>query len=158
MIRRKFFQLVSAVALSAAFVVAPSFAGSPMINDGASTAGDGAGMAISGYDPVAYFTESKPMKGKAEYTLEYDGAMWQFASMENRDMFKADPMSYAPQYGGYCAYAVGKGKTKSIDPMAWQVVDNKLYLNHTKAVQETWSKDIAEGIKAADAMWPAVLK
>jgi len=158
MIRRRVLNLVSIVAMSAAFLAAPTFAGSPMVNMGASTDGMGEGLAISGYDAVAYFTESKPVKGSSEFTLEHDGAMWQFASMENLDKFKADPASYAPQYGGYCAYAIAKGKAKSIDPAAWKVIDNKLYLNHTMAVQKKWLKDTAMGIEAADAMWPAALK
>lgn len=128
-----------------------------MVNTMASSEGHAEGLAINGFDPVAYFTDEKPVEGKAEFTLEHDGAMWQFASMENLEMFKSDPASYAPQYGGYCAYAIGKGKTKSIDPAAWQVVNNKLYLNHSKAVQEKWSKDIDAGIQAADAKWPDVL-
>jgi len=157
MIRRQIRNFLSIIAVATACMALPALAGTPMVNMGASTDGNGAGLAISGFDPVAYFTESKPVQGMAEYSLEHDGAMWQFASMENLDKFKADPESFAPQYGGYCAYAIGKGKTKSIDPAAWKIIDNKLYLNHTMAVQKKWLKDTDMGIKEADAMWPAVL-
>ncbi len=158
MIRRKLIQMLSIATLSAAVFAAPAIAGAPMVNMGASTGGQGEGLAIGGFDPVAYFTESKPVEGKSEFTLEHDGAMWQFASMENLEKFKADPASFAPQYGGYCAYAITKGKTKSIDPAAWKIIDDKLYLNHTMAVQEKWLKNSAKDIQTADAMWPAVLK
>lgn len=158
MIRRKLLSLLSAATLAIAFSATPAIAESPMTNMGASTDGKGEGLAISGYDAVAYFTESKPVEGKAEFTLEHEGAMWQFASMENLDKFKADPASFAPQYGGYCAYAIAKGKAKSIDPAAWKIIDNKLYLNHTMAVQKKWLKDTDKGIMAANAMWPAALK
>jgi len=150
-------KLFSTIALSAALLATQAFAGSPMINSGASTEGGGEGLAISGYDAVAYFTESMPVEGNAEFSLEHEGAMWQFASMENLEMFKADPASYAPQYGGYCAYAIAKGKTKSIDPAAWKIIDNKLYLNHTMDVQKKWLKDTDAGIAEADSMWPSVL-
>ncbi len=154
---KKISHLLTALALSAAFFATGAFAGSPMINSGASTDGQGEGLAISGYDPVAYFTESKAVEGMAEFTLEHEGAMWQFASMENLEMFKASPADYTPQYGGYCAFAIAKGKAKSIDPAAWKIIDNKLYLNHTMDVQEKWLKDTDEGIQKADAMWPSVL-
>lgn len=154
---KRFSHLLSAVALSVAFLASQAFAGNPMTNIGASTDGSGEGLAISGYDAVAYFTESKPVEGKAEFTHEHEGAMWQFASMENLEMFKSDPASYAPQYGGYCAYAVAKGKAKSIDPAAWKIIDNKLYLNHTMDVQKKWLKDTDTGIAEADTMWPSLL-
>lgn len=128
-----------------------------MVNMKGSTGGGGEGLAVSGYDPVAYFTESMPVEGKKEFSLEHDGAMWQFASMDNLEMFKADPMRYAPQYGGYCAYAVAKGKAKTIDPAAWQIIDDKLYLNHTMAVQKKWRPVAEKGIMDADKMWPGLL-
>ncbi len=115
------------------------------------------GVAVGGYDPVAYFTEGKPVKGSEEFTLKHDGATWRFASGENRDAFAADPAKYAPQYGGYCAYAVAKGSTAKAEPDAWTIHDGKLYLNFDKSVRAIWSKDIPGYIKKADANWPGVL-
>jgi len=116
----------------------------------------GAG-AIRGYDPVAYFIEGRPVKGDQKFTLEYQGATWRFASAANRDRFAADPERYAPQYGGYCAWAVSQGYTASIDPDAWKIVDGKLYLNYSNGVQKRWSQDIAGNIAKANANWPGVL-
>jgi YHS domain-containing protein len=116
------------------------------------------GVAINGYDPVAYFTEKKPVAGKADITHSWKGTTWRFASAQNRDAFKAAPEKYAPQYGGYCAYAVAKGYTAKTDPQAWRVVDDKLYLNYSKSVQSTWEKDIPGYIRSGNKNWPAVLK
>ncbi len=112
------------------------------------------GLAIRGYDPVAYFTEGKPVKGKADFTHSYEGTTWRFASAANRDAFAADPLRYAPQYGGYCAYAVSQGYTASIDPDAWRIVDDKLYLNYSKSVQRRWERDVPGNIAKADTNWP----
>ena len=114
--------------------------------------------AIRGYDTVAYFTEGKAVKGKPQFTHEWKGAKWRFASAENRDLFKADPEKYAPQYGGYCAYAVSKGYTASTDPEAWTIHKGKLYLNYSKSVMATWRKDKDGRITKADKNWPAVLE
>ena len=116
-------------------------------------------QAVSGYDAVAYFTEGKPVKGKSEFKTEYKGAEWHFASQANLDAFKANPDKYAPQYGGYCAYAVGaKNALVSADPEAWSIVDGKLYLNYDKDIQQTWNKDQADYIRKADANWPGLVK
>jgi len=114
-------------------------------------------VAIKGTDTVAYFTESKAVPGSEEFTHQWQGATWQFASAENRDLFAANPEEYAPQYGGYCAYAVSKNQTAPIEPEAWKIVDGKLYLNYNQDVQETWEKDIPGYIEKADANWPGVL-
>ncbi len=116
------------------------------------------GVAVGGYDPVAYFTDHKPVPGKADITYSWKGATWQFASARNRDAFKASPAKYAPQYGGYCAYAVAQGATAKGDPKSWTVVDGKLYLNLSPSVQKLWKKNIPGYIKAADKNWPGVLK
>lgn len=115
------------------------------------------GVAIRGADPVAYFTESDYVPGSAEYTHEWGGATWQFASAENRDLFASNPEQYAPEYGGFCAWAVSQGYTASIDPTAWKVVDGKLYLNYDAKVQNRWAKDIPGNIAKADENWPNVL-
>lgn len=116
------------------------------------------GVAIDGYDPVAYFTEQKPVKGSADYAHTWKGAEWRFSSAENRDLFAAEPEKYAPQYGGYCAYAVSQGKTAGIDPKAWSVVDGKLYLNYNAKIQKRWEGDRDAHIQAADGHWPTLLE
>ncbi len=115
------------------------------------------GLAVRGYDPVAYFTMAKPVQGLAEHQLDWDGATWRFSSAENMAMFEASPLAYAPQYGGYCAYAVSKGYTAKIEVDAWTVYEDKLYLNFSKVVRGLWSRDIPGNIAAADANWPGVL-
>jgi len=115
------------------------------------------GGAIRGTDPVAYFTEGKPVPGSREFTAEWQGAEWRFASAGNRDLFLADPEAYAPQYGGYCAWAVAQGYTASTVPEAWEIVDGKLYLNYSLGVREQWRQDIPGNIRKGDANWPGVL-
>jgi YHS domain-containing protein len=115
------------------------------------------GVAVGGYDPVAYFTEGKPVPGKLEISLEHEGATWRFSSEANRDAFKADPAKYAPQYGGYCAWAVSQGYTAKGDPKAWSLVDGKLYLNYDQSVKKTWEKDKPGHITKANINWPKVL-
>ncbi|QXQ07743.1 YHS domain-containing protein [Sphingosinicellaceae bacterium] len=111
-------------------------------------------IALSGYDAVAYFTQGKPVKGTAEFTTRYDGADWQFASAADLAAFKTSPAKYAPQYGGYCAWAVSQGYTASGDPMIWKIVDGKLYVNYNAAVGAKWSKNIPGFITAANTNWP----
>lgn len=115
------------------------------------------GIAIKGYDSVAYLTEKRPVEGSAEFGYLWNGAKWRFASAEHRDMFKADPEKYAPKYGGYCAYAVSEGKTADIDPDSWTIFEGRLYLNLNKDVQRLWEKDMREFIRKADENWPRML-
>jgi len=115
-------------------------------------------VAASGYDVVAYFTDRRPVEGSREFTAGHDGATWRFASAANRDAFEADPSRYAPQYGGYCAWAVSQGYTASTVPEAWKIVDDKLYLNYSKGVQARWETDIPGHIAKADTNWPEVLE
>ena len=114
--------------------------------------------AIRGYDPVAYFTVGKPVRGNAQFIAEWQGATYRFANAANRDLFVADPAAYAPEYGGYCAWAVSQGYTASTVPEAWRIVDGKLYLNYSLDVQKRWSRDIRGNISAADRNWPVVLE
>ena len=116
-----------------------------------------AGVAIAGYDPVAYFTYSKPVEGSKEHTFDWKGASWRFASAEHRAAFAKNPDRYAPQYGGYCAFGVSRGYAVKVDPTAWKIVDGKLYLNYDHDVQAEWSKDAAGYIRKADVHWPKVL-
>lgn len=115
------------------------------------------GLALSGYDAVAYFTESKAVKGSPQFEHQWSGARWRFASAAHRDAFAASPEQYAPQYGGYCAYAVSRNYTAPTDPEAWTVVEGKLYLNYDKTVRGLWKKELPEAIQRADRNWPGVL-
>ena len=115
------------------------------------------GLAIRGYDPVAYFEGNGPVKGDSDFEAEWNGATWRFASAENRDKFISDPETWAPQYGGYCAWAVSNNYTASTDPDAWSLYDGKLYLNYSLGVRDTWSRDIPGNVAKGDANWPGVL-
>ena len=115
------------------------------------------GKAIRGYDPVAYFKQGKPVEGQKKFQYEWNGAKWYFASQENLDDFTRSPESYAPQYGGYCAWAISQGYTASTDPDAWHIHDGKLYLNYSKGVQKTWSRSIPGNIQKGDKNWPGIL-
>ena len=113
-------------------------------------------LAIKGYDPVAYFTDAGAVQGSPEYTATYKNAIYQFASSENRDQFRADPQAYAPQYGGYCAFGVAMGKKFETDPNAWKIEDGKLYLNLDKSVQKRWLEDTQGFIQDANDNWPEI--
>ncbi|MBO9420012.1 tat pathway signal sequence domain protein [Labrenzia sp. R4_2] len=114
------------------------------------------GSAIGGTDPVAYFTQGKPVAGSDEFTFQYDDVTWKFSSAENRDKFAADPVKYAPQYGGFCAFGLSKGFKVPVIPEAWKIVDGKLYLNNSIAVQERFEGNTAEYINHADLNWDIV--
>jgi YHS domain-containing protein len=118
---------------------------------------DKSGVAIQGYDPVAYFAAGKAVMGTAEYAAEWEGAVWRFASAANRDAFVAAPGKYAPQYGGWCAYGATKGYAAETDPAnAWTVRDGKLYLNWDAEVKQLWSTDIPGNLARSEANWPAI--
>jgi YHS domain-containing protein len=114
------------------------------------------GLAIGGYDPVAYFTQNKPVKGTREFTFEFEGATYRFASAAHREQFTREPTKYVPQYGAFCAWAVSRGYTADTDPLAWRIVDGKLYLNYNASVQKKWEEDVAGNISKADANWPGL--
>lgn len=116
------------------------------------------GVALKGYDPIAYFQEGKPTQGNKEFEYEWMGAKWYFSSVSNLELFKQSPEKYAPQYGGYCAWAVSQGYTATIDPEAWKIVNDKLYLNYDKKVQKKWEQDVPGNIIKADKNWPNLLK
>ena len=115
-------------------------------------------LAIDGHDPVAYFTIGAPTLGEAAFTTEYKGAEWRFASQENLDLFLADSEAYAPQYGGYCAWAIAQGNLARGNPKFWKIVDGKLYLNFNADIQQRWEADIPGFIASADSQWPAILE
>jgi len=154
------FRFIPRSALIALTVAAPFFA-QPVLPAMAKEApiqtGFFSSVAVSGYDPVAYFSAGKPVVGKKEFTTRWMDAEWRFASAENRDLFVANPEKYAPQYGGYCAWAVSQGTTASSDPKAWKIVGGKLYLNYDQDVQKKWEADIPGHIQQADRNWPSVL-
>lgn len=113
-------------------------------------------LALDGYDAVAYQTEHRATPGKAAFTYRWQNANWRFTSAEHLNAFKAEPERYAPQYGGWCAYALGaKDELVDVDPEAFSVVDGKLYLNYSKAVRAQWEADRAALIEAADRHWHA---
>lgn len=114
------------------------------------------GIALHGYDPVAYFTEGRPTPGSARYTATHEGAVYQFATEEHRARFEANPSNYAPQYGGFCAMGVALGKKLDVDPGSFSVVDGKLYLNVNADVYRIWRQDIPGNIRSADENWPAI--
>ena len=116
------------------------------------------GTALKGYDAVAYFKEGRAVKGKDEFRHDWLGAKWYFASAANRAEFARNPEQYAPQYGGYCAWAVGHGYTANIDPEAWRIVEGKLYLNYDKSVQKMWEQDVPGWIKKGNENWPKLKK
>lgn len=111
------------------------------------------GVAINGYDPVAYFTDNMPVKGKETLSFDWKDVKWQFSSDTNLALFKANPEKYAPQYGGFCAYGVSENHKSPTDPSAWTIVDEKLYLNYNPKVKELWTKDIPSRIKKANDNW-----
>lgn len=113
-------------------------------------------VAIGGYDTVAYFTVGKAAQGSSEYTATYKNAIYQFASAENRDLFRATPEKYAPQYGGFCAFGVTMERKFDVDPKAFKIVDNKLYLNLNADVQKRWLTDTNGFIDTADNNWGSI--
>jgi YHS domain-containing protein len=111
---------------------------------------------ISGYDPVAYFTEGKPMRGSGYHVADYKGVTYAFVSEEHKDMFEANPSKYVPAYGGWCAYGVAVGKKFVPDPTVWKIAKGTLYLNLDRDIQSKWSKDIPGYIKTGDANWKEI--
>lgn len=110
-------------------------------------------VAIKGFDTVAYFTEQIPVQGDARFSFIWNGAKWYFSSAENMEKFKAAPERYAPQFGGYCSFAVSKGYTADGDPQAWKIVDDKLYLNYNKEVQKMWEAEQEKRINDGEKNW-----
>lgn len=147
----KFSTLVKSLSVAAAFTMSSfAFAVDNNINV---TDND---LAIHGYDPVAYFTKGKPTKGSAKYSATHEGAIYNFSSVANRDKFKSNPEKYAPQFGGYCAMGVALNQKLDVDPSAWYIADNKLYLNLNSAVQKKWMEDVTGNINTAHRTWNGI--
>ncbi|MBX2886949.1 MAG: hypothetical protein KTR32_43780 [Granulosicoccus sp.] len=136
------FLLVCAAVTQTAFALDPVYS-------------DPSGKAIWGYDPLSYFA-GEPEEGKEELSHQWNGAVWHFISEENRQAFIKEPERYAPQYGGYCAWAVSQGYTASTDPHAWNITDGRLYLNYSRSVALRWKIDKATNIEKADNNWPSL--
>lgn len=119
---------------------------------------DDSGIAIQGYDPVGYFTESKPVRGDHRFRSTYRGATYLFASESNKATFDADPAKYEPQFGGYCAYAASINKVSPIDPQFWEVVNGRLVLQHNQKAWDLWHKDPAGSLVKADQNWPEIAR
>ena len=127
-----------------------------IVTAGVDTETDKNDVILAGHDAVAYQTENQAVLGSADYTAVYNGAIYRFASANNRDLFNKNPEKYAPMYGGYCAYGMTFGKKFDVDGKAFKIVNGKLYVNKNLDVYNTWKKDIPGNIKKADAEWPKV--
>ena len=143
--------LAALLAVSPAIAFAPSASAEPAVYTGRFS-----NTAMQGYDPVAYFESGAPEKGAKDISADYKGATFLFSSAEHRDAFIADPEAYAPQYGGYCAWAMADGKHAKGDARYWKIVDGKLYLNYNADIQGKWNADIPGFISDADAEWSAL--
>lgn len=126
------------------------FAGVGVITAGTSLAGE---IAVKGYDAVAYFKAGKALKGSESFSFQWQNRTWYFLSSENRELFAASPEKYAPQYGGYCAWAMTEARKAIPDPEVWTIVNGKLYLNCSKEAYGKWSSDIPGNINKADTNW-----
>ena len=120
------------------------------------------GLAIEGFDPVAYFKLNRAVEGKKDLSIYHQGSTYYFSSQENKDLFKANPSAYEPQYGGWCAYAMGsEGEKVSVDPETFKIINNKLYLFYNKLFNNTlksWNKDESNLKKKADENWSKILR
>lgn len=112
------------------------------------------GIVIEGYDPVAYFLDNKPIKGNPSISAKFEGGTYLFANKRNRETFLSSPGAYAPAYGGWCSYGVRVGKKFRIDPNAWKIVDDRLFLQLDQGTQKVWLKDQTKNIEIADRLWP----
>jgi len=149
--------MLTLIAAATMFVIALFSAGVASARSAEIYTGTFSSLAVGGYDTVAYFKSGRPVPGSDAFATEFKGATWRFGSKANLDAFKASPADYAPQYGGYCAWAVSQNYTASGDPLVWKIVNGKLYLNYDRSVQVMWEKDIPGNIVKGDRHWPAVL-
>jgi YHS domain-containing protein len=156
--RRAMLSAATAALLSAGALLAP-LATPAFAFDEASNASvnvDGGGVAMRGFDPVAYFKDGQPTKGDAQFSAAFEGATYHFATAANRDAFVAEPAKFAPQFGGFCAMAAVFEKKFDGDPGVWKIVDGKLYLNVNADVAKKWSEDVPGNISKANVNWPKI--
>lgn len=145
--------IAAALALSAfSFAATPAYADQAPVYTGVLSR-----LAVGGYDPVAYFTDGRPVRGSAAHRITHNGYEYRFASAEHLTAFRANPSRYLPQYGGYCAWAVSQGYTAAGNPNNWRIVDGRLYLNYNSEIQQRWERDIPGFIRSANQNWPGVL-
>ncbi|WP_194953804.1 YHS domain-containing (seleno)protein [Sphingopyxis solisilvae] len=116
------------------------------------------GIAIGGYDAVSYFSDGGPVVGSPAFEHRWNGAVWRFASAEARDLFSTNAEAFAPQFGGYCAWAISQNYIAPGDPKVWRIVDGRLYLNFNERAKELWEADLADAIQRGKANWPTVLE
>ncbi len=145
MITRRF-----ALSLIGAIIALPTFAEDAVFNTD--------DIAINGYDPVAYFEQGQPVEGLLDYAVNWNDAVWLFSTPEHMALFEGNPEAYAPQFGGYCAFALSKGQLAPTVPEAWTIVDGKLYLNYNLQARQLWSEDIPGNITKAESYWPDILQ
>lgn len=145
--------LFAAIALAAALVATPLL---PASAEPAVYTAPFSNVAVQGHDVVAYFTDGKPVKGSSKFAVTHQGAVFHFASAAHRDAFNADPAKYAPQYGGYCAWAVSQGYHAKGDAKIWAIENGRLYLNYNAKVQSDWEKDRTGFITRGDVQWPLI--
>ena len=151
MLTRRSLMATAAALPTALLLTCPARAAEPAVfSDG--------GLALRGADPVAYFTRQAPVIGSADHALIWRGTTWHFATAAHLETFMADPDAYAPQYGGYCAFAMSRGYIASSVPEAWTVHEGRLYLNFSVNVRQMWLQDVPGNIARADAHWPTVLE
>ena len=152
--RRRGMAHIIATAVFTALAIALASAPAALADEISTYVSDGA--AIGGIDPVAYFTEKKPVKGSDAFTATHDGVTWKFATAAHRDMFKADPERYTPAYGGYCATGASYGYKIPIDPAAWDIHEGRLYLNANAGAHKSYLSDVEGTIGRADAQWKRI--
>jgi len=143
--------LTAVLSFGAALIPMSSFAAEPAVYTSWRN-----NIGAGGYDVVSFFS-GVPADGKSEFTAEYMGADWKFSTQANLDLFQTNPEAFVPQYGGYCAWALAKGKLAKGDPKHWTIEDGKLYLNYNKRIKKRWEKDIRNFIVQGDENWPAIL-
>ena len=147
--KRTIIAFATAIALTAGAAVVPAAAG-PDVNATIT------GLALRGYDPVAYFIDGKPIPGDYRITARYNEATYRFASQEHKILFETNPVKYLPQYGGFCAFGAAQGVKVDGDPAVWKIVDDKLYLNLAPPVYDRWSANIPGYVKSANDNWPSL--
>jgi YHS domain-containing protein len=143
---------IAVVALLLCSAVAAFAAGKQLVNV------DSNGVALQGYDPVAFFTDHKPVQGNSQFQSQYGGAKYYFASAEHKQLFDKEPSKYEPQFGGYCAYGTSQGHTAPIKIDAWQIVDGRLLMQYDRDVKDEFNKDQAGNLKKADQNWPGLIE